>query len=46
MRHLAILGPVPVLLQGAVTATFCTMWTLAWRRWTEGDPATSAPVAA
>jgi hypothetical protein len=26
--------PLLALLQGAVTAYFSTMWTLAWRRWT------------
>ena len=37
--------PIIVLFQGAVTAYFSTMWTLAWREWT-GEPRTAdEPVA-
>jgi len=29
-----VLWPLLILIQGAITAYFSTMWTLAWRRWT------------
>jgi hypothetical protein len=38
--------PVLLLLQGAVTAYFSTMWTLAWRRWTSSAPVAEESLAA
>jgi hypothetical protein len=37
--------PVLLLIQGAITAYFSTMWTLAWRRWTDVVPAAGEPLA-
>ena len=34
-----IFWPVILLFEGAVTAYFSTIWTLAWRRWTDAAPA-------
>jgi hypothetical protein len=36
--------PVLMLLNGAITAYFSTLWTLAWRQWT-GRTAVSGPAA-
>ena len=38
--------PVLLLLQGAVTACFSTMWTLAWRQWTDVGPVAGESLAA
>jgi len=39
-----ILWPLLLLIQGAVAAYFSTMWTLAWREWTDlGHPADLMP---
>lgn len=37
--------PILLLFQGAVTAYFSTMWTLAWRRWTGKAPVAEEPAA-
>ena len=37
--------PILLLFQGAVTAYFSTMWTLAWRRWTGEAPVAEEPTA-
>jgi hypothetical protein len=37
--------PILALFQGAVTAYFSTMWTLAWRRWTETTAAVEEAAA-
>jgi len=34
-----VLWPLLILVQGAISAYFSTMWTLAWRRWTGPEPA-------
>ena len=38
--------PVLLLFQGAVTAYFSTMWTLAWQEWTSTAPVAGEPLAA
>jgi hypothetical protein len=39
-----ILWPLLLLIRGAITAYFSTMWTLAWREWTGlGHPGELAP---
>lgn len=38
--------PVLLLFQGAVTAYFSTMWTLAWQEWTSMAPVAGGPLAA
>lgn len=38
--------PVLLLFQGAVSAYFSSMWTLAWRRWTGEMPDAAEPAAA
>lgn len=43
-----LLWPLLLLIAGAVTAYFSTLWTLAWREWTVahiGDPLMNRPVA-
>jgi hypothetical protein len=34
-----VLWPLLILVQGAISAYFSTMWTLAWRRWTDAEQA-------
>ena len=38
-----LLWPLLLVLQGAVTAYFSTVWTLAWREWTAQPPAQQSP---
>lgn len=38
-----LLWPLLVILQGAVTAYFSTVWTLAWREWTYQPPLEQEP---
>lgn len=42
---ICLLWPVLLVLQGAVTAYFSTVWTLAWREWTN-EPPTEQPAEA
>lgn len=37
-----VLWPLLILVQGAISAYFSTMWTLAWRRWTGSGPVAEA----
>lgn len=41
-----LLWPLLVLLQGAISAYFSSLWTLAWREWTGAGGAESLPVTA
>ncbi len=46
MALCCLLWPLLLLIQGAITAYFSTLWTLAWREWTglgHGGPVTTEP---
>jgi len=39
-----MLWPLFLLIRGAIAAYFSTLWTLAWREWTDAAPAVSEPL--
>jgi hypothetical protein len=41
-----VLWPLLILVQGAISAYFSTVWTLAWRTWTGSGEAAQAPLSA
>ena len=45
MAVCCLLWPLLILVQGAITAYFSTMWTLAWRRWTGLASVPEGPLA-